>query len=403
VSAGGANAGGLSGSGGGQLAGSGGQSVGSGGQGAGHGGGQAAGAGGVGTGGSAWSGGAVGGGGAGLAGGSSGRGGAAAGGGGPAGGVIGAGGTTTIGGAGGTSSGGGSSGRSDAGDASVTDGARPDGAVGPDGRADGGGGNGGVTGGASGSGGVGGTGGIDTSKKIKVWLAGDSTMMNCTGACPCGWGSQFQSLLNSNATVVNNAVGGRSIQTWLYDPNVTSDMGSNGECVVSPKTYSTRWQDMLDTTSGMKSGDYLFIEFGINDGDSSCSRHVGTALFQDYLGVMAKAAKNLGAQPVFLTSTSAIACSGSSASANRGFGSQTKAAGTANSVPVIDLTTLSAQFYTSQGLCPNNSDYTSTTSAVGQFFCEDHTHFEAAGAVKIAGVVAKAIKDQGIGLAAYLK
>jgi len=118
---------------------------------------------------------------------------------------------------------------------------------------------------------------------------------------------------------------------------------------------------------------------------------------------MAQAAKDLGAQPIFLTSTSAIACSGSTSSPNRGFGPQTKAAGTANNVPVIDLTVLSAAFYTSLGLCPNSSDYTSTTSAVGQFFCDDHTHFEAAGAVQIAGVVAKALKDQGIGLASYLK
>jgi len=239
----------------------------------------------------------------------------------------------------------------------------------------------------------------DPSKKITVWLAGDSTMQPCTSACPCGWGSQLQPYLNANATVVNSGSGGRSIQTWLYDPNVTTTM-SGGECVVSPKTYSTRWQAMLD---GMKAGDYLFIEFGINDGDSTCNRHVGTALFQSYLEYMAGEAKTRGAQAIFLTSTSAIECSGSTAQANRGFGPQTKAAGTAASVPVIDLTVLSAAFYTSLGLCPNASDYTSTTSAVGKFFCDDHTHFETAGATQIAGVVAKALRDQGIGLAAYLK
>jgi len=40
---------------------------------------------------------------------------------------------------------------------------------------------------------------------------------------------------------------------------------------------------------------------------------------------------------------------------------------------------------------------------VGKFFCADHTHFEAAGAAQIAGVVAKALRDQNIPLAAYLK
>lgn len=227
-------------------------------------------------------------------------------------------------------------------------------------------------------------------------------MQPCTTACPCGWGSQFQPKLTSNATVVNNGAGGRSIQTWLYETNVTTTM-ANGECVVNPKTYSARWQNMLDPVKGMKAGDYLLIEFGINDGDATCNRHVGTALFQTYLGVMAQAAKERGAQPIFLTSTSYIGCTGNAVNPNRGFGPATKAAAMANNVPLIDLTQLSAALYTSLGLCPNDSNYTSTTSAVGKFFCADHTHFEAAGAAQIAGVVAKALRDQNIGLAAYVQ
>jgi lysophospholipase L1-like esterase len=256
--------------------------------------------------------------------------------------------------------------------------------------------------GAGGASSAGGAGSVDPSKKITVWLAGDSTMQLCSTACPCGWGSQFQPYLSSNAKVVDSGAGGRSIQTWLYDPNVTTTV-ANGECVVSPKTYSARWQAMLDPTNGMKPGDYLFIEFGINDGDAVCNRHVGTALFQTYLQTMVQAAKDRGAQAVLLTSTSFMECTGTKVNPNRGFGPQTKAAATAEGVPLIDLTVLSAALYTSLGLCPNALDFTSTTSAVGKFFCDDHTHFESAGAVQVAGVVAKALRDQNIGLAAYLK
>ena len=243
----------------------------------------------------------------------------------------------------------------------------------------------------------------DPTKKITVWLAGDSTMMNCQGVCPCGWGSQFQPYFNANVTVVDSAAGGRSIQTWLYDPNVGTTMTANGECTVSPMTYSARWQAMLDATSGMKPGDYLFIEFGINDADATCNRHVGSALFETYLGTMAMAAKTRGAQPIFLTSTSMMACTGATVTPNRPFGPETKAAGTSNGVPVIDLTTLSANLFTTLALCPNDLNFMSTTEPVGLFFCDDHTHFEAAGAKQIAGVVAQALKDQNIGLAAYLK
>lgn len=244
-------------------------------------------------------------------------------------------------------------------------------------------------------------GGVGTAAvPIKVWLAGDSTVANGS-ACPIGWGARFDPLFNDDVTVVNSAIGGRSVQTWLYDPNVTSAMNSAGECVVNPQTYSTRWQAMLNASTGMKAGDYLLIQFGINDGSTTCPRHVGSARYQQLLGVMAQAAKARGAHPIFLTPAAAIRCSGSTAVGNRGFVNETFAAGSANQVPVIDLHRLSYTLYNTLRLCPNNGDYTS--GPVGAFFCNDHTHFEAAGAQQIAQVVAKALRDQGIGLAAYLR
>jgi len=260
------------------------------------------------------------------------------------------------------------------------------------------------TGGATspGTGADGGLGGSDGKAPITVWMAGDSTMAGdtCTGG---GWGDQLGSLFNGNVEVDNRSVAGRSIQTWLYEKNVSSTIGTNKECTLTATTYSDNWNAMLNATSGMKKGDYLIVEFGINDGDSACPRHVGTTLFQTYLAAMAKAAKDRGAQPIFLTSTSYIACSGQTATANRGFIAETKAAGTANDVPVIDMSALSAAMYTKQGLCPNSADYTSTTSKVGVFFCNDHTHFAEPGAIEIARVATTALVNQSIGLASFLK
>jgi lysophospholipase L1-like esterase len=230
-------------------------------------------------------------------------------------------------------------------------------------------------------------------------MAGDSTMQNCSSPCPCGWGSQFDPYFNTRVTVTNSSAGGRSIQTWLYESNVSSTIGSDGECVLTSTAYSTRWTTML---SSMKSGDYLFIAFGINDGDSTCPRHVGSARFKTLMTTMVQAAQALGVNPILLTPTDAITCSGSTVTENRGFLTETKAVATATSVPLIDLNQLSMNLYTSLGFCPNAADYTSTTSALGLFFCNDHTHFEAAGAVQIAELVANALRTQGIALAAYL-
>src|SRR3954469_23689682 len=231
-----------------------------------------------------------------------------------------------------------------------------------------------------------------------VWLAGDSTMANPSATRPVGWGSQFGALFKTGVTVNNWAVAGRSIQTWLYEGNVTGTKNSSGECVLSSTTYSTRWQEMLN---GMKSGDYLLVQFGINDGDTNCPRHVGTTRYQQLMTMMAQAALARGAHPVLLTAVAAITCSGSAAVKNRGFVTQTTAAGSATGSPVIDLQTLSVNLYNGLHFCPNNGDY--TTGALGAFFCNDHTHFETYGAQRIAGLVANALRAQGIPLAAYLK
>ncbi|MDX8035706.1 hypothetical protein SK803_36350 [Lentzea sp. BCCO 10_0856] len=236
---------------------------------------------------------------------------------------------------------------------------------------------------------------------VKVWLAGDSTMADPRSSCPVGWGSQFDPLFTTDVTVVNNAVAGRSVQTWLYESNVKSTKDSAGECVVSPRTFHQRWQNMLDPATGMKAGDYLMIQFGINDGDPNCPRHVGSGRYQELLTMMAKAARDRGVTPIFLTPVSAIRCSGNSAVGTRGFLTETANAGRAGGATVIDLHKLSYTLYNTLKLCPNDGDY--TKGPVGAFFCNDHTHFEAAGARQIAGVVAKALRDQRIPLSSYLK
>jgi lysophospholipase L1-like esterase len=259
--------------------------------------------------------------------------------------------------------------------------------------------------GGSGTGGTPATGGVGAAGatgNITIWIAGDSTVANGSTPCPIGWAAQFLPHFNSKVTVSNRAIGGRSVQTWLYD--VSSTLGTDGECVLNSTTYQAAWTAML---TGMKAGDYLFIQFGINDTDSTCPRHVGTALFKTDYGMMAQAAKDRGANPIFVTPVSSIACSGSKATPTRGtFATATIQAGTQYNVPVIDLEQLSVALYTSLGFCPLPGADTATTfesGAIGDFFCEDHTHFEQAGAVQIADLVAKALVDQGLGLAAYLK
>jgi lysophospholipase L1-like esterase len=243
---------------------------------------------------------------------------------------------------------------------------------------------------------------------ITVWLAGDSTMANGGSTCPIGYGGQLQQFFGSRATVQNLARGGRSINTWLY--NVLSTANANGDCDITKDangnpTVTADWQNMLDN---MKSGDWLIIAFGINDGTSACPRHASQATFMADLALMAQAAKARGANPIFMTPTSSISCSGSSAVGTRGsYVTYTITAGQNNNVPVIDLHQLSVNYYNANGFCPlpgGATDITATTGGtVGAFFCDDHTHFDTPGAYAIAQLIANAIRSQIPGLAVYLK
>jgi len=241
---------------------------------------------------------------------------------------------------------------------------------------------------------------------ITLWLAGDSTVANGETPCPVGWGKVFDALFDERVTVTNSAVGGRSVHTWLY--NVQKTMDASGECELErdqngDPTLQARWTAMLD---GMKAGDYLFIQFGINDGDATCDRHVGLDAFKESYGMMAAAAKERGAQPIFVTPVSAISCKGSAAQGTRGaYVTTTIDAGKAFDVPVIDLHAKSVALYTSLGFCPlaGGDVSASTTGPVGDFFCDDHTHFDTPGAKQIAGLVTEALGEQGIALAAYVQ
>ncbi|MDX2604973.1 GDSL-type esterase/lipase family protein [Streptomyces caniscabiei] len=238
---------------------------------------------------------------------------------------------------------------------------------------------------------------------VTVWLAGDSTMANpSSGRCPVGWGSQFDALFNNDVTVRNQAVGGRSIQTWLYEGNVSNTKGSDGECRLTSTTYSSRWQAMLNSSTGMKAGDYLFIQFGINDSSSTCPRHVGPARYRQLMTTMVQAALARGAHPVLLTPVAAITCSGGTATKNRGFVNETFAVGSTTRAPVVDLQSLSVSLYNSLRFCPNNGDY-GGSGPLGTFFCDDHTHFDTYGAQRIAGLVAGDVRRQNLPLAAYLR
>ncbi len=246
---------------------------------------------------------------------------------------------------------------------------------------------------------------VDTARERRVWIAGDSTVANGNTPCPTGWGKHFGELFDDKITVVNSAAGGRSVRTWMYQ--VQTQMGDDGECLLNrdgtgEPLLQDRWQAMLDE---MAEGDTLLIQFGINDGAATCDRHVGLDAFKESYGVLAAAAKARGTQPVFITPVSAIACNGDVPRGTRGgFVDATIEAGDEFDVPVVDLHALSVERYTELGFCPiPGGDVTARTDGdVGEYFCDDHTHFSPSGARDMAQIMAEAVAALELPLAAYL-
>jgi lysophospholipase L1-like esterase len=80
-------------------------------------------------------------------------------------------------------------------------------------------------------------------KKLRVWMAGDSTMsVKDVRAYPeTGWGMPFAHFFDSTVTVENRARNGRSTRTFISE---------------------NRWQSIMDS---LQEGDYVFIQFGHND------------------------------------------------------------------------------------------------------------------------------------------
>lgn len=241
---------------------------------------------------------------------------------------------------------------------------------------------------------------------LAVWIAGDSTVANGQTPCPRGWGGAIGALFDERVTVNNRARGGRSVNTWLYD--VLGTMDATGECELrrdasGAPALQPDWQQVLD---GIQPGDYLLIQFGINDGDRNCNRHVGIDAFQASYRMMAEAARARGANPLFLTPVSMVRCNGTTAVGSRGeYVPATLQLGATLDVPVIDLHALSVELYQSLAFCPiPGGDVSAATAGpVGDFFCDDHTHFDRPGAERIAELVARALRDQRLPLAAYLR
>ncbi|MGQ0738051.1 MAG: rhamnogalacturonan acetylesterase [Bacteroidota bacterium] len=219
-------------------------------------------------------------------------------------------------------------------------------------------------------------------KKIKIFLAGDSTMsIKETKAYPeTGWGMPFVHFWDSTVTVVNKAKNGRSTKTFL----------SEG-----------LWKSIYEDAGP---GDYVFIQFGHNDeAKDKGERYATPDTFRMNLTRFVKEARSKGATPVLFTPVSRrrFDTTGTALETHKEYSSYVKEVAAKENVFLIDLDTRSRELYQQMG--KNDSKLLFLQLKPGEHpnypdGKDDNTHFNELGARLIAQLVLKELKGLNIEL-----
>ena len=229
--------------------------------------------------------------------------------------------------------------------------------------------------------------GTVSSSNPVVYIASDSTAQsyNSSYAPQQGWGYYLGNYFSNAVTISNHSIAGRSSKSF-YD---------NG-----------RLQTILNS---IKAGDYLLVDFGINDGGynnqeryAPCCGFVDNPTygsFEYYMEFYIEGAKAKGATPILMSPTLSIKNAQQPFSAGyRNIDTACKQLAQKYSVPYFDLGSAMA---TSFNNLPYNTVYGYYMGSTNG--STDFTHFTETGAQVVAKIVSDGIKNLGINLSQYVK
>lgn len=234
-------------------------------------------------------------------------------------------------------------------------------------------------------------------KPVKVYLIGDSTVADYTldegylqKKYPItGWGQVFQQFLTKNslkkltnliksdsALVIDKAKGGRSTRTFFEEG---------------------RWKEVLST---LEKNDLVLIQFGHNDAaKDKPERYVDIPGYKTFLSMYVKETREKGALPILITPVTRNYPwkDGKLGSAHGEYPQAVKDVAKELNVPIIDLTSLSAVFFTAKGNDFVSKHYFMNLDS-GKYEAypkgqKDNTHFQPEGAKEVARLVYEGLKE----------
>ncbi|UYQ94609.1 rhamnogalacturonan acetylesterase [Chitinophaga horti] len=222
---------------------------------------------------------------------------------------------------------------------------------------------------------------IIPKKKIKVYLAGDSTMaVKEPRAYPeTGWGTPFAWFFDSTVTVENYAKNGRSSGTFITEG---------------------LWQKI---ENDLQEGDYVLIQFGHNDEVSTKKSYTTPGQFKANLTRFITATRAKNATPVLITPVSRRRFDSTGVvPETHDYTPYVLEVAAAQKVALIDLDAASRKLYQQFG--PETSKLLFLQLQPGEHpnypgGKDDNTHFSELGARLVAQLVLKDIKALGLELA----
>ena len=219
-------------------------------------------------------------------------------------------------------------------------------------------------------------------KKIKVWMAGDSTMaIKEVKAYPeTGWGMPFAYFFDSTVTVENRARNGRSTKSFIAEK---------------------RWQEIMDN---MQQGDYVFIQFGHNDEVPTKATYTTPDSFRINLARFVTETRSKKGNPILLTPVTRrqFDSTGHIKETHEQYSGIVRAVAKDLNVTLIDIDRKSQELLQQFG--PENSKLLFLQLQPGEHPNYpsgkiDNTHFNELGARLMAQLVLKEIRSMNLELA----
>lgn len=219
----------------------------------------------------------------------------------------------------------------------------------------------------------------DDGEVYTIYIIGDSTVSYYSSSYYplTGWGQVIQHFFNSDVIIQNMAIGGRSAKSF----------------------YNDHWEPIRDS---LKPGDYVFIQFGINDAkvddpDRYSEPFTG---FKEYLTNFVNETQDKGAHPVLVATVRRNAWNATNPptvyDAYHDYPVATRQLADTLDVPLVDLDQMSVPLM--EGLGP---DYTGPFMYMnlepGEYpnYPEgrtDDVHFQEMGAIEMARLVIESIE-----------